>query len=232
MMKRRQNEPDIAEVASAIGDPARAAMLLALLDGRPLAASDLAGRAGVSPQAATAHFKKLVDANLIVRESVGRYRVFTLASPDVADALEALTAIAKPSAVVALPQAQEMERLRVARSCYDHLAGRLGVALAQSLASSKIIRLEKNGFDVVPSSERFFSALSIDLDALRELRRPLTRSCLDWTERKPHLAGSLGAALLDVFLEREWVQRHRSDRSLKITERGAREIHATFGIAL
>ena len=231
-MSARRPEPNIAEIAAVIGDPGRAAMLFALLGGQALPASDLAARASVSPQAATAHFKKLIAAGLLVDETIGRHRFFRLASPDVAHAIEALTAIAKPARIAALPQHEEMQRLRVARSCYDHLAGRLGVAVTDALTERNIVRIREREFDVTRKGIPFFEELQIDLADLRSQRRAFSKVCLDWTERRPHLAGSLGAAVLHHFVEHGWVLRNKRDRSLAITPAGHRELRVVFGVQL
>ena len=213
-------DPNVAAVAALIGDPGRAAMLLALLDGCELPATALACRASVTPQAATAHLKKLVDANLLVVRNSGRHRLFALASSEVGTTLEMLAAIAPNRPIVALSQNSAMARLREARSCYDHLAGRLGVALTDRLIARGMLRLEGASFAVTPRGKRFFSDLDVDLDAWRSARRSFSRACFDWTERRPHLAGSLGASLRALFLARGWVARNSNDRSLKVTSRG------------
>jgi DNA-binding transcriptional ArsR family regulator len=231
-MKPRSTEPDIAEVAVLFGDRGRAAMLFALLDGRALSASELAARAGMTPQAATAHFKRLEGGGLLISEVVGRHRLFRIASAEIAHAVEALAAIAKPARIVALPQNLEMARMREARSCYDHLAGRLGVAVTDGLVARKILRLEGKSFALSRSGETLFSSLEIDIDEARGRNRAFARACTDWTERRPHLAGSLGAALLAVFLARGWVSRNRNDRSLRIADRARVEIASTLRITL
>ena len=231
-MQRRSTQPDIAEAAALIGDRGRASMLFALLDGRAMTASELAASAGITPQGATAHFKRLLDGGLLTQEAVGRHRLFRIASPAVAHAVEALAAIAKPARIVALPQNLEMARMREARSCYDHLAGRLGVAVTEGLVARRALRLAGTSFELSRTGERVFASLAIDLDLERARSRSFARACLDWTERKPHLAGSLGAALLDMFLSRGWVLRNRRDRSLRIADGARAEIAAALRITL
>lgn len=213
-------DPNVSEIASVIGDPGRAAMLFALLDGGDLTASELAFRAGVSPQAATAHLKKLVAAGLLAVRSAGRHRLFRLASPEVGHAMETLAAIARPVKVVALHQSSAMQRLHAARSCYDHLAGRLGVAVTERLIEREAVRLSHEDFTLTPSGTRLLEKLGVNVSAARVARRRFARACLDWTERRPHLAGSLGAALLDAFFARGLVARNASDRSLRVTPAG------------
>jgi DNA-binding transcriptional ArsR family regulator len=222
-------EPDLAGVAALIGDPTRAAMLLALFDGAALPASELAYRAGASPQAASLHLARLVAGGLLSVRAAGRQRLYRLAAPEVASAIEALLPIAAPPRVVALRQSMAAERLRDARTCYDHLAGRLGVAVTEVLVARGMIREEAPLFRVTSRGERFFHRLGIDVPALRAGRRALGRVCMDWTERRPHLAGSLGGALLDCFVGSSWVVRHRGDRSVQLTDRGRHAVGRLFG---
>lgn len=205
-------------------------MLLALFDGRELTASELALRAGVTPQAATAHLKKLIAAGLLTGHAQGRHRFFRLASSDVAHAVEALTTIAKPARIVALEQSTSFERMRLARSCYDHLAGRLGVGVTDRLIERGAIEPAGADFVLASRGRAVFSSLGIDVDAEREQRRRFARACVDWTERRPHLAGSLGASVLDLFLRNRWVGRNAADRALRITPDGARELRARFDL--
>jgi len=225
---RHSIDPNVAEVASLIGDSGRAAMLFALLDGGDLPASELAYRAGVSPQAATAHLKKLVGAGLLAVRTAGRHRLFRLASSEVGHAMETLASIAKPPRIVALRQSSAMMRLREARSCYDHLAGRLGVAVTQRLIERGALRLRGEDLALAPGAEREFARIGLDLAVVRDSRRTLARACLDWTERKPHVAGNVGASLLALFFARDWVARHRADRSLRITDAGRQALEREF----
>jgi len=229
---RRAADPNVAEIAALIGDPARSAMLFALLDSRELPASELAYRAGTSPQSASAHLGKLVAGGLLVATSVGRQRLFRLASPDVAHAIEALATIARPTPIVALSQTTTMQRLREARSCYDHLAGRLGVAVTDHFVEQGTITLSGRAFAVTSRGDRFFRTLGIDVDRAREHRRSFARACIDWSEHRPHLAGSLGASVLERFLSDGWVARNAQDRALRITPEGRAEFERRFRIRL
>jgi len=224
-------DPDVATVATLIADPVRAAILFALLDGSELPASELAFRAGASPQAASTHLAKLAKGGLIVPRAAGRQRLFRLASAQIAHALEALAAIAPPRKVVALSQGTSMQRLREARSCYDHLAGRLGVALTDHFLETGAIRVSKGEFAVTRRGSAEFSKLSIDVDEARAKRRGFARACMDWTERRPHLAGSLGAAVRERFLAAGWIERNPHDRALRIMPKCSAEL-ARFGIRL
>ena len=232
MTARRSADPNIAEVAALIGDPGRAAMLLALLDGRDLAASELASVAGMTPQAATAHFKKLVAAGLLVGRSAGRHRFFRIASSEVGHAIETLAAIARPARIVALGQTTAFERLREARSCYDHLAGKLGVAVTERLIERKALAPDGRDFTLAPHGRRIFSELGVDVDNVQGERRRFARACMDWTERRPHLAGSLGASVLHLLVHKRWVTRNANDRALRVTPEGERELRRRLGVTL
>jgi DNA-binding transcriptional ArsR family regulator len=227
---RRSAEPDIASVAAAVADRVRARMLMTLLQGDELTASELASHGETSPQAATAHLAKLVTAGLLSVRSSGRSRLFRLANADVAHLLESLAAIAPPLKVVSLTQHSTMTRLREARTCYDHLAGRLGVAVTRGLLNQKAVVLREEAFEITSPGKRFFADLNIDIDSLQTQRRALSRQCMDWTEKVPHLAGSLGASLLSHALNSHWIKRHKEDRSLVLTPLGRDAFAETFAV--
>lgn len=224
--------PDLAAVARLVGEPVRLKMLFSLLDGDESPASELAHRAGASPSSASAHLGKLVNGGLLAVRNEGRQRLFRLKTPEIARAIEVLASLAPEPCVSSLNQHTAMARLRIARSCYDHLAGRLGVAVTDALIRERYVNERGALFDVTPQGRAFFAAIGINVDHLRHARRPLARACLDWTERRHHLAGSLGEAILTSFLDREWVARHEADRSLRITPVGEREIVRLFGVRL
>jgi len=210
----------LADVAALIGEPTRAAMLLGLLDGRARTATELARLADLSAPATSLHLGKLAQGGLVVARKAGRHRYYQLASSDVARALEALGAIST-AAPPALPSPAG-SALRAARTCYDHLAGVLAIELADRLERARILQVDaEDRYRVTRAGTRWFGdALDIDVAALSDARRPLARRCLDWTERRPHLAGSLGAALLDRFLQRHWVARAPDSRALRVTTHG------------
>jgi DNA-binding transcriptional ArsR family regulator len=218
----------IAEVASLIGDVARANILSALMDGRALTAGELAWHAGVSASTTSGHLSKLTEAELIALEKQGRHRYYRLASPEIAHAIEALMAVAATGPKRHRPVGPKDEALRTARTCYDHMAGRLGIALADSLCEHGHIVLADGAGVVTGKGRRFLSDFGIDLDALARSSRPFCRTCLDWSERRPHLAGHLGAKLLDRSLGLGWVRRVPDSRALKITETGRRGFSARF----
>jgi DNA-binding transcriptional ArsR family regulator len=213
--------PNIAEVAALVGDPARANMLVALMDGRALAAKELAFVAGVSPQTTSGHLAKLADANLLTRIRQGRHRYYRIASPLVARMLEGISLVAAIEAPPRhRPHSSRDAALRLARTCYDHLAGRLGVAIADALIARGAVALGDDGGEVSTDGAAFLvEGLGIDLAGISR-RRTFCRPCLDWSERRPHLAGALGAALAETCFERGWIERVRDSRAVAITRRG------------
>jgi DNA-binding transcriptional ArsR family regulator len=221
-------DADIAPVAALLGDPARAEMLSALQEGRALPAGELARRAGVAPSTASEHLARLVDGGLLVVESAGRHRYFRLASEDVAHALEALSLIAGPRPARTLRQASVGEALAAARTCYDHLAGRLGVALTDGLLRERAIEERDGSFVLGPQAGAVLGALGVELASLPP-RRPAVRRCLDWSERRPHLAGAVGASICAHARERRWVEPLPGSRAVRLTPAG-REVFASLGV--
>ncbi len=220
----------IAEVASLIGDAARANMLSALMGGQALTAGELARHAGVTAQTTSGHLGKLAEAQLIAVEKQGRHRYYRLASPDVAHAIHALMAVAASGPKRHHPIGPKDEALRLARTCYDHMAGRLAIALADSLTGKGYVLLADGAGLITDEGQRFFCDFGIDLDAAHQSKRPLCRTCLDWSERRPHLAGRLGAALLDRSLVRGWISRTAESRALRITRAGEIGFGGTFDL--
>ena len=223
----------LAEIAALIGDVARANFLSALIDdGRALTASELAWHGGVSPQTASGHLAKLSEARLIAMARQGRHRYYRLASPEVAQAIEAVMAVASFSPKRHRPVGPRDEALRRARTCYDHLAGRLGIAIADALTSRQHVILSESAGVLTDEEHRFLCTLGINLDGGREGKRAICRTCLDWSERRPHLAGRLGAALCGRAFELGWVERIRDSRAVAVTAEGQRGFQATFGIEI
>jgi DNA-binding transcriptional ArsR family regulator len=211
----------MAGVAALLGDPARAAMLDALMDGRPRPAGELARRAGIAPSTASEHLARLVAGRLLVVEPSGRERRYRLASADVADVLEALSRLGSAAPVDSLRGADQREALHAARTCYDHLAGRLGVAVTDALVARDVLRRGDGSFELGDDGEAFFSDLGVDVAGARARKRVFARACLDWSERRPHLAGALGAALAAAALDQGWVRRRPNDRALRVMPAGA-----------
>lgn len=220
----------IAEAAAAMGEPARARMLGLLLDGRARTATELALVAEVSPSTASAHLRKLESAGLIARVAQGKHRYFRLAAPAVARALEQLGALA------GAPRASRVrvpEPLRLARTCYDHMAGRLGVGLLDMLIEARWLEPDGAGrYSICDQGERNMRALGVRLDEARTRRRAWARACLDWSERRPHLGGALGAAWLDLALRSRWVRRESDSRALEVTAAGHRELERRLGVRM
>ncbi|MDF2812961.1 MAG: transcriptional regulator [Microvirga sp.] len=212
--------PVIASVAALLGDPARANILTALIDGRALTVSELARAAGVTIQTASGHLAKLSDASLLIGEKQGRHRYFRLSGPDVAQVLEALMGLAQRTGAVRVRTGPRDEALRTARICYDHLAGERGVAMLLSLKRRALIAGEDD-LALTPSGRQFFVDFGIDVEALEKGRRPVCRACLDWSERRSHLGGALGAAILTEVIDRNWAV--RDGRSLAFTPAGLRQ---------
>jgi DNA-binding transcriptional ArsR family regulator len=221
---------DLAGVAALVADESRARMLDALLDGRALPATQLAAAARTSRPNASMHLTKLVAAGLLEVEQQGRHRYFRLASPRVATALEALAEIAPARPPRSLRDATIGERLSRARSCYDHLAGRLGVALTEALVAEGSLVNGDDGYAVTTDGARRFASFGISVDELRRKRRAFARRCLDWSERRQHVGGALGAALLDRLLELEWVERRAQTRALEVTPAGTAGLREEFGV--
>src|SRR3954471_5114988 len=218
--------PRIASIAALIGDPGRANMVTALMDGRALTASELGGAAGVTLQTASGHLSRLVEAGLLAVRKQGRHRYFSLSGPDVAEALEALMGLAQRTGAVRVRTGPRDAALREARICYDHLAGERGVSLLESLRRKGLVEGEQEVVLTGPG-QAFFTGLGVDLARLRKQRRPICRLCLDWSERRAHLGGALGAALLDLMTERAWLRREEG-RVLRFSPAGAREFRKAF----
>jgi len=212
----RNWEDGVAGAAAAIGEPARARMLALLLDGRARTATELALAAEVSPSTGSAHLRRLESAGLIAMAAQGRHRYFRLRSPQVARALEQLGTLGGGAQTT---PARVPESLRAARTCYDHIAGGLGVALLDRLLASRWLEPESGGrYRSTGAGERGMGALGLDLHAARARRRAFARACLDWSERRPHLGGGLGAAWLDLALRRRWVRRELDGRGLEVLD--------------
>jgi DNA-binding transcriptional ArsR family regulator len=218
------NAESISRIASLVGEPGRIRMLTTLLDGDSHSASELALAAAVSAQAASSHLSKLKRGGLIVVENQGRQRLFRLKNDEVAVAIEALGALAPNSDNTGMPE------LRIARTCYDHLAGVLSIAVRDQLLKRDVLRRNEEEFTLTRNGERFLRRLEIDAESLRGLRRSLSRKCLDWTERHHHLGGALGAALLSHFFEMKWLVRMRDTRAVRITLEGEHQLERVFGI--
>lgn len=225
----------IAEVAALVGEPARSVMLVALMDGRALTATELADAAGITPQTASSHLSRMTEAGLLALERQGRHRYHRLASAEVGAMIEAIMAVAADPGRPARRGVRTGPRdaaLRQARSCYDHLAGRVAVAIADDLGARGFLASGMDG----PLSEAgadFLASVGVDVASARtgvRGRRAFCRPCLDWSERRPHLAGALGAALFCACLDRGWMRRTPGSRAVTITRAGAQALETHFGV--
>jgi len=223
--------PDIARAAALIGDPARANMLTALLSGRALTATELAQEAGVTAQTASSHLAKLQEGGLLTTARQGRHRYFRLARPEVGAALEALMGLADQAGHHRTRTGPRDPALRQARVCYDHLAGEAGVRMFASLAGRGLLAVDAEDVQPTANGEIFFADFGVDLPALARRPRPLCRACLDWSERRSHLAGSLGAALLDGIGARGWAKRLPDSRVVRFSPPGQAAFDALFPAA-
>ena len=232
------NTNQIAEVGALVGEPARAAILGALMDGRALTATELAGVAGITPQTASSHLARLSGARLLAVEKQGRHRYHRLATPEVARMLEGIMQIASISST---PQRRKLvvgprdARMRKARSCYDHFAGRLGVAITDGLIAKGVIEFGDDSGLVTEQGLDFLTQIGIEMPQggsvpLRS-SRPLCRPCLDWSERRPHVAGKLGAEICALYLKKGYVRRIEDSRALDVTPRGKKALRDMFAIS-
>lgn len=223
---------EIAAVASLMSDAARAAMLIVLLDGRARTASELAFVGGISPQTTSSHLAKLVEAGLVTMVRQGRHRYHRLARPETAHALEALSVIAAAPPRRPRAPGPRDRLLREGRTCYDHFAGLLGVSIADALLNVGGVIEQGREFEITREGERRLAALGVDVPALRRDRRPLCRSCIDWSERRPHLAGAVGARLATSCLQGGWVERLGQSRGVRVTSTGRDILRDAIGLTL
>ncbi len=224
--------PNIAQVAALIGDSSRVAILLSLLGGKALPASELAHSARITPQTASSHLAKLVEGGLLVHESYGRHKYYRLASSEVGHALEALQMIGSAKPIRSLRESEQLKALRFARTCYDHLAGHIGVAFTDRLLELQLI--QESGKDYVLSNEgkKRFEEFEAEVKGDLRSRRHYARQCLDWSERRHHLAGSLGAALTRRLFELQWIERLPDGRAVRITPAGIKGMSEEFGLRI
>lgn len=221
--------PDIALVASLLGEPARANMLTALVGGQALTAGELAREAGVTAQTASGHLAKLEAGRLIARRRQGRHAYFALSGEDVAEILEGLMGLAARTGRMRTRPGPAEPALRFARVCYDHLAGEMGVALLDTLiGASRIERVGEN-LRLTAAGAAFAGRIGIDVERLAAARRPICKGCLDWSQRRSHLAGGLGAALLAAVIERHWARRETAGRAIAFLPGGREAFEETFG---
>jgi DNA-binding transcriptional ArsR family regulator len=230
---KQNGDATISEIAAAIGEPARARILYCLMDGHARTSTELAVVAGLSPSTASVHLHRLKAAHLVKVLVQGKHRYYSLEGPDVANVLEGLSVLAGASRDKFVPNTPS--RLCAARTCYDHMAGRAGVSLHDrfyALGWLSDSTNSNNGYELTSSGTRAFEALGVDLEATRALRRRFACACLDWSERRPHVGGALGAALLKIALKKRWVTQDLDSRALTITTFGRREMQNRFDLKL
>jgi DNA-binding transcriptional ArsR family regulator len=221
---------DMAAIARLIGEPARMAMLEELLDGETKSGRELATAAKVAPSTASEHLAQLEEAGLVSAAPNGRKRAYSLSGPPVGEALEALGTLAPPKPPRSLREATKAQLHREARTCYDHLAGSLGVAVCDALVAREWLDPADGGWTVTARGVESFADLGIGVEELRAERRPLTRVCVDWSERRPHVAGALGAALATRLFERRWIERRPGVRAVAVTDAGRSGLAEWLGV--
>jgi len=222
----------IAPVASLLADPVRVAILMALSDGREVSAGELALAAGVTAPTASAHLAKLAAAGFIGMRRQSRHRFYRLVRPELTHAMEALAVLAPASVPRTHRQARIGRAVRAARTCYDHLAGRLGVGLTQALVERGALIAVDGQFEMTAAGAKLFGEIGLDLAAMRASRRAFAPVCIDWSEQVPHIAGALGAAILAFLFERGWIERMPASRAVQVTRVGRRGFGRTFGVTL
>jgi DNA-binding transcriptional ArsR family regulator len=218
--------PDIARIASLVGDPARANMLTALMGGTALTASELALEAGVSLPTASSHLSKLMEGGLLTLASQGRHRYYGLAGPQVAGMIESIIGVAEAVGPKRVRPGPRDTAMRVARVCYDHLAGEQAVAMLDRLVAKNVLVRDDNEISLAPSAASHFAAIGIDV--YTKPRRPVCRACLDWSVRRSHLAGTLGAAILDKILTEKWARREKDSRAVIFSPPGKQAFERVF----
>jgi DNA-binding transcriptional ArsR family regulator len=222
--------PIIAEIAGLLGDPTRATIVAALLDGRALAASELAFAARITPQTASTHLAKLTEAGVLSVARRGRHRQFRLASPTVADMIDGIVAVALERRPRYRPLSARARALGAARICYGHLAGRLSVEVIDAFVARKYVVLDDEAAEITKAGARFLTEFGIALPTPRSTGRSVCRLCLDWTERRPHLAGTVGAAITTRYFDLGWIERTKGSHAVIVTPAGRRGFRETFGI--
>lgn len=222
-------ENQFSQIASLIGDPVRAKILWALLDKRAYTATELAVYADTTPQNISMHLNKLVKADLLTVESQGRHKYYNYSRAEIPYAIEALASLL-PNSTLKKRETPDEKPVRYCRSCYDHLAGKVGVLLTDSLLKQQFIYKQDNSFEVSKAGEAWFNSFGIDVNQLKKQKRSFARACLDWSERKHHLAGSLGAALLSHIVTDGWVRPEKDSRTIIVTRKGEEAFLAHFKV--
>jgi DNA-binding transcriptional ArsR family regulator len=215
---------ELAQLSAQLADPARATMIMSLMDGSSRSAGELGLTANVSPSSASGHLSKLVSSRILTDSKQGRHKYYRIATAAVAHAIEALQIVASPGTVLRQVGQSTLNPFAFARTCYDHLAGKLGVEVTAALQRQKVLRLAGKGYQVTDRGCDWLDEFGIDLQELKLERRQFALQCLDFTERRPHLSGALGAALLTRMIELNWIAKNRIPRSVRLTSKGRMEL--------
>ncbi|MEP6731283.1 MAG: MarR family transcriptional regulator [bacterium] len=233
---QRLADADVAPLGMLLADSARVAMLWAVSDGRALPAGELSRAGRVSPSAASAHLARLVTGGLLSVERHGRHRYYRLVNPAIVNVLEAMATVAEPVPAKSLKEAHAASAIRLARTCYDHLAGVLGVSITDALLKQSALILSGREYIITDTGVASLAKLGIDVHRLgetaRRTRRPVTRACLDWSERRYHIAGALGATICSRLLELQWLERQPATRALRVTNEGRRALRQHFDVII
>jgi DNA-binding transcriptional ArsR family regulator len=219
------------QIAALIGDPTRATILWTLLDGKAFTATELAITADTSPQNISMHLSKLLQAGLLCVESQGRHRYYRFSRGDIAYAIEAMANLIPDTTAKKNLHTENISAIKYCRTCYDHLAGKVGVLITDSLLQQRIIVNRNNSFEISNKGQKWFSGLDLHIDSLKQQRRFFVRPCLDWSERRHHIAGSLAASLLDKMLSADWLRKTKNSRAIIITGKGQKNLYEYFKIS-
>jgi len=225
-------EDQFIKTATLIGDATRASILWNLLDGRAFTATELAIAAETSAQNISMHLGKLLDANLICVEKQGRHKYYRFSNKEIAYAVEAMANLIPKPEISTKNRSEEYPPIKYCRTCYDHLAGKIGVALADSLLEQKIIIENKGIFEIAPEGKKWFSDFGINVEDAQKQKRIFLKPCLDWSERRNHIAGAIGAMLLDKMLTNDWIRKTKDSRAITITGKGEKELFKYFKIVV
>jgi DNA-binding transcriptional ArsR family regulator len=224
-------EDQFIKVASLLGDPTRAVIMWALLDGKAFTATELAIAANTSPQNISMHLAKLLEAGLLCVEKQGRHKYYRFSNKEVAYAIEAMASLIPP-VMLEKKNSEKHSPIKHCRTCYDHLAGKIGVAVAESLVEQSILLDSETKLEVTLKGVKWFSDFGINIEEIKKQRRLFLKPCLDWSERKNHIAGSLGASLLDKMIADDWLRRTKDSRAIQITGKGEKELFRYFKIVV
>jgi DNA-binding transcriptional ArsR family regulator len=225
-------EDQFIKAAGLIGDATRAAIMWTLLDGRAFTATELSIAVNTSPQNMSMHLAKLLEANLLCVEKQGRHKYYRFSNKEVAYVVEAMANLIPMSETSSKKKEENHSPIKYCRTCYDHLAGKIGVALADSLLEQKVIIEKNNTFEISTEGEKWFSDFGINIEEAQKQKRIFLKPCLDWSERRNHIAGSIGTMLLNKMLEQDWIRKAKDSRAIIITGKGEKEMLKHFNVVV